>query len=460
MSEFEKLGINPLVLKAIDEQNFEKPSEIQKKAIPLTLQNKDIIAGSATGSGKTLAFGAGIIQNSQKGMGIQALILTPTRELAEQIKRELKKFSKYKPLNIIEIYGGMSINPQIDKLRTADVVVGTPGRILDHMQRRTIDLSKVSILVLDEGDRMLDMGFIDDVEMIIRKCKKDRQTMLFSATVWGELEHLANKYMKGAVKISVESYVDPKKLKQVYYDISEKIKLSLLVHLLKHEHIGTAMVFCNSRINTDFVSKTLVKNGLDSLAIHGGMSQDKRSKTLEKFHNNKFHVMVCTDVAARGLDIKGVTHIYNYDIPKESKQYIHRIGRTARAGKEGMAINLLSERDYDNYQRILRDFDVRPDKLDVPDIERAVIPPRQSRNRGGHSRFGDRGPRRGGQGRGHSRQGSSRGQGGQRRSSSGQRSSNSSRPGQRSGQSPNRGQGGQRRGSRPRGQRPQHNRRG
>lgn len=377
MSEFKRLGMNDLLLRAIDEQRFEKPSEIQKKAIPPVIEGKDVIAGSATGSGKTLAFGAGIIQHCQKGMGIQALILTPTRELAEQIKRELKKYTKYKPLNIIDIYGGLSINPQIEKLKKADVVVGTPGRILDHLQRKTIDLGSVNILVLDEGDRMLDMGFIDDVEMIIRRCPKKRQTLLFSATVWGELARIADKYMRDPVKIAVESYVDPKKLEQVYYNIPERRKLSMLVHMLKHEKSGTAMVFCNSRRTSDFVSSALKKNGIDALAIHGGMSQDKRNKTMERFHGQKFHALVCTDVAARGLDIKGVTHIYNYDIPKDPKQYIHRIGRTARAGKAGKAINLLSEKDYDNFQRILRDYDVSPERIEPPKTARVNLPERE-----------------------------------------------------------------------------------
>lgn len=390
MSEFNKLGINELVLKAIDEQNFDKPSDIQKKAIPLAIEGRDIIAGSATGSGKTLAFGAGIIQKCQRGSGIQALILTPTRELAEQIKKEMIRFSKYKPLEIIDIYGGLSITPQIEKLRTADVVVGTPGRILDHMQRKTINLSRIKVLVLDEGDRMLDMGFIDDVEMIIRQCPKDRQTLLFSATVQGNLAKLANRHMKNPAKVNVESYVDPKQLKQVYYNIPEGIKLSLLVHLIKNEKSGIAMIFCNSRVNSDFVSRTLKENGIDALAIHGGLTQDKRSKTLEKFHGQKFHVLVCTDVAARGLDIKGVTHIYNYDIPKESKQYIHRIGRTARAGKEGKAINLLSERDYDNFQRILRDFDVRPERTEAPKVERVKVAQRQREGFEGRERHGSR----------------------------------------------------------------------
>ncbi|MBW2980654.1 DEAD/DEAH box helicase [Candidatus Woesearchaeota archaeon] len=392
MESFRKLGIAETILKVIEEERFEKPSKIQEKSIPLVLQGKDIIAGSATGSGKTLAFGAGIIQNAERGKGIQALILTPTRELAEQIRRALDKFSKNKPLEIVSVYGGVSINPQIDRLRTADVVVGTPGRMLDHIQRRTINLTKAKILVLDEADRMLDMGFIEDVEKIIRQCPEKRQTLLFSATIPPDLADLSRKYMKQAVKVSAETYVDPRKLRQVYYDVKDNLKLSLLVHLLKQEHAGLVMVFCNTRRYVDTVAKSLKHAGIEATAIHGGLTQAKRDRVIDHFHSGKVYVLVCTDVAARGLDIKGVSHIYNYDIPKESKQYIHRIGRTARAGKEGKAINLLANRDHDNFSRVLRDNDVEIIKEETPYVER-IQPRFEHQHRGfrkGPRRFGPR----------------------------------------------------------------------
>lgn len=370
MKTFRELGITSPVLRSIEELRFEKPSEIQEKAIPLTLKGKDVIAGSATGSGKTLVFGAGIIQNSEKGKGIQALILAPTRELAQQVMKDLKIFSKYKPLDVVMVCGGFSIGPQIHNLRDADVVVGTPGRVLDHLGRRTMYLGNVKILVLDEADRMLDMGFIEDVEKIIKHCPKKRQTLLFSATIPGDIARLTQKYMESPIKISAEVYVDKNKLVQIYYDVQEHLKFSLLVHLLKHEKAGLVMVFCNSRITTDFVEKNLRHSGVDAIAIHGGFSQEKRDRTIKKFHSNKVQVLVCTDVAARGLDIPGVSHIYNYDIPKESKQYIHRIGRTARAGKEGKAINLLSSKDHDNFTRVLRDNDVKIVKTKKPYVDR------------------------------------------------------------------------------------------
>ena len=373
MEQFRKLGIIEPILKSLEEEKFEKPTEVQERTIPLVLAGKDVIAGSATGSGKTLVFGTGIIQESERGRGIQALILTPTRELAEQNAKALNKFSRYKPLRIAVVYGGLSISPQIEKLRTADIVVGTPGRLLDHIERRTIRLDMVKTLVLDEADRMLDMGFIDDVEKIIRQCPMKRQTLLFSATITHDVSRLAQRYMKNPVKVSAESYIDPKKLTQVYYNVTDNMKFSLLVHLLKHEKTGLVMVFCNTRKYVDFVARNLNHEGIDAQAIHGGFSQEKRNWTMNQFHSKNVYVLVCTDVAARGLDIKGVSHVYNYDIPGDSNHYIHRVGRTARAGKEGKAINILSPRDYDNFRRVLGDESLNIHKAEMPHIRRVFM---------------------------------------------------------------------------------------
>jgi len=395
MEKFKILGIIEPILKAIHDEHFEEPSEIQEKAIPLVVAGRDVIGGSATGSGKTLVFGSVIISECQRGKGIQALILTPTRELAEQVSKHLIKFSKYKPLRIITVYGGVSINPQMDLLQTADVVVGTPGRILDHMDRGTINLRNVRILVLDEADRMLDMGFRDDVEMIISACPEQRQTMLFSATISRDISELAGRYMRNPIEVEAESYVDPTKLTQVYYDVPTNMKFSLLVHLLKNEHAGLVMVFCNTRKTTDFVSKNLKHQGIAAQAIHGGFSQSKRTRTMSNFHSKNVYILVCTDVAARGLDIKGVSHVYNYDTPKESDQYIHRIGRTARAGKEGKAVTLLSERDYENFDRILRDNAIEVTREEMPQISRVHMDLGRRPERGDFRRGGrdDRGRR-------------------------------------------------------------------
>ncbi len=373
MEQFRKLDIKESIIKSIVEHGFEKPSEIQEKTIPLVLAGKDVIAGASTGSGKTLAFGSAIIQNLRKDGGIQALVLTPTRELAEQVSRALNKFSKYNPLEIIPVYGGVSINPQIDDLEGAEVVVGTPGRILDHLSRRTIELKHIKILVLDEADRMLDMGFKEDVERIINSCPKVRQTLLFSATISSDITLLAKKYMNNPVEISAEAYVDPSKLTQIFYDVDDKFKYSLLVQLLKNNKPDLAMIFCNTRKNVDFVANNLKLNGINALPIHGGFSQDKRNRVLESFHNNKINILVCTDVAARGLDIKGVSHVINYDIPADSKEYIHRIGRTARAGEEGKVINILASRDYENFRSVIKNDELKIEKIQTPYVERCNI---------------------------------------------------------------------------------------
>ncbi len=373
MKQFNELGISAPILRAISEEKFTEPTEIQEKAIPPVISGKDVIAESATGSGKTLAFGCGILQHAVRGKGIQALILTPTRELAEQNGRALKIFSRYQPLHIAMVYGGVAIGPQIDALRTADIVVGTPGRILDHLEQRTLRLTNVNTLVLDEADRMLDMGFIEDVERIISQCPKKRQTLLFSATISSDIAHLARKHLHEPIRVSARSQVDPKKLVQVYYDVLDNLKFSLLAHLLKQEQGGLVMVFCNTRRNTDFVAKNLTNQGINATAIHGGLSQAKRNSIMKMFHSKSVYVLVCTDVAARGLDIPGVSHVYNYDAPNDDNQYIHRIGRTARAGKEGIAINLVSSRDHENFSRIVRDNAVKIRKEVTPQVERVKL---------------------------------------------------------------------------------------
>ena len=417
--KFKKLGLIEPILKSIEEQGFDSPTTIQEKSIPLILEGKDVIGGSATGSGKTLAFGSGIIQNLNGQQGIKSLILTPTRELAEQVRDSLRMFSKYKRLNIISVYGGVSITPQFDALKKADVVVGTPGRILDHLERRSIDLRNVKILVLDEADRMLDMGFIEDVEKIISQCSRDRQTLLFSATISTEIKRLTHKYMNNPIKISAEVHVDPTKLKQIYYEVDNRLKFSLLVHLLKNENSGLVMVFCNTRNNVDFVDRNLRGNGVNSIAIHGGFSQAKRLNTIKKFHSIKTGVLVCTDVAARGLDIPNVSHVYNYDIPRDSKEYVHRVGRTARAGSEGIVINILCDRDHENFSRVMSDYrEMKIEKEQAPQVERVFIKKdfRDGGNqRGGFNRGGSRGgynsrrPRSGGYGSNRGRSGGSYG---------------------------------------------------
>lgn len=371
MSVFENFGLSQQLLTAISEMRITKPTQIQQLSIPHIMSGKDLLGESATGSGKTLAFGCCITDKVTHREGLQAIILTPTRELAEQVKEFIKQLSRHKHLNVISIYGGVSINPQREGLTKADVVVATPGRFLDHLERRTINVSKVKIIVLDEADRMFDMGFIDDVEKIIKACPTKRQTLVFSATIPSYIKELARKYTIHPKEAFAVNLVDPSKLKQVYYNVQRSLKMSLLVHFLEQENSGLMMVFCNTRKNVDFVCKNLRANKIDAIAIHGGLSQNKRTKTIRLFNNAKVQVLVCTDVAARGLHIKNVLRVYNYDIPKDSKDYIHRIGRTARAGESGQAINLLCDYDYDNFSRILTDYrEFNIEKAERPYLER------------------------------------------------------------------------------------------
>lgn len=379
MTTFEELGLDPAIIDIVKRAGYKEPTGIQEKAIPLILDGEDVIGGSATGSGKTFAFGSGIIHHIIKGDGIQGLVLVPTRELAEQVYEALKLFAAYKKLSVARIYGGVSFGPQLKALEKAEIVVATPGRLLDHMRQENIFLDNVHHLVLDEADMMLDMGFIPDVQQIIKACPENRQTLLFSATIPPQIKDLADRFLYKPVKVSHETYVDPSKLAQYYYVVPRNLKLSLAVHLLQQEMADVVMIFCNSRIITERVAKGLKNNGVNAEAIHGGLSQARRNTLLEKFHAGRLQVLICTDVAARGLDINDVSHVYNYDIPKDSKQYVHRIGRTARAGKEGMVFNILSDQDYDNFNRVLNETQFNIQEMPLPSVKKIDMP----RNAGG-----------------------------------------------------------------------------
>mgnify|MGYP005851425987 CR=1 FL=1 len=384
MSKFEKLGLGKNILKVLEELEFLIPTEIQEKTIPLILDGRDVIGHAFTGSGKTFAFGSGIIEKVIPGNGIQALIITPTRELAVQISKVLKQFSKNTGLKLQEIYGGVDMRRQIIGAKKADILIGTPGRLLDHLQSGNFKLNDIEMLVLDEADRLADMGFLPDVDKIVSQCGSKKQVLLFSATVSKDLHHIIKKYMKNPEQVSVKNYVDPSKLKQYFYDTPKHLKFSLLVSLLKSEKSGIVLVFCNTRRTVDMVVRNLERQGIDSLAIHGGMQQNKRNRVMEQFHSDKASILVCTDVAARGLDIKGVTHVYNYDLPDKAEDYVHRIGRTARAGEKGLAINILSMRDYDNFRRITEQENVNVEQKALPDLEvlRADFSSREERPRG------------------------------------------------------------------------------
>jgi len=413
MTKFADLGISKEQLEVFDSMGFTEPTEIQAKAIPSALMGKDVVGGSATGSGKTLAFAVPMIEKITPGKGnVQALVMTPTRELAEQVAKSIRLFGKHKKMNVIAIYGGVNIEQQMRKIKSADIVVGTPGRILDHLNRGTLNLYEIDFLVLDEVDRMFDMGFYKDVERILDNCSKEKQVMLFSATISSDMDHLVQKHTKNAVEIVIKSYIDYSQLNQIYYEVEKEKKFSLLVHLLKDEKSELVIVFCSTRRNTEFVFSNLSRLDLKPGMIHGGMPQNKRLRVLEEFNRRDINILVCTDVAARGLDIKDVSHVYNYDIPADTKDYVHRIGRTARAGKKGKAINILVPRDYQNFSDILASEKVEIHLKQVMEFETVRIKiderdrrpqARYSRGRGSSGRDGRSG---GSQGRRDSRGGS------------------------------------------------------
>ncbi len=378
----------PDLEKAVLDLGFSEFTEIQEKCIPLIQQGKDVIGLSYTGSGKTAAFGFPALEKVVPGKGIQLFVIVPTRELCNQVAKEFRKFTKYRKTYIVEVYGGVSINPQIDHLRRADVIVGTPGRLLDHLSRGTLNTSKINILVLDEADKMFEMGFIEDIQQIMSTIPQNSQKLLFSATMSSDILNLVKNFMHNPEKVKMQEYVDKDKLLQHYYDIDRRNKFSLLVHIIKKEAKSLVLVFCGTRHIVDSVARNLNKQNIRALALHGGITQHRRNEVMQMFRDGKLDVLVASDVAARGLDIKNVNLVLNYDIPKTSLEYVHRIGRTARAGMEGKVISLLTPEDYDNFRHVLEDRSLLIDQLETPQFER--VPFMRSEQFG--SRFGERPP--------------------------------------------------------------------
>lgn len=369
MVTFQEIVKDDYIIRAINDLGFKEPTEIQAKTIPPALEGKDLIGQAKTGSGKTFAFGIPIIHKLKQEHKVQALILAPTRELCQQISVELKKLTKYKKAKIVSVYGGVSINPQIDALYDAQIVVGTPGRILDHLERDTLRVDAIHTLVLDEADRMFDMGFIEDMERIIQALPKQRQTLLFSATMPEEIKRLTHKYQHEPVHIKAISHVEEALLPQFYYVTEHNRKFSLLVHLITEEKPQLGIIFCATRHIADVVARNLQRNQINAQAIHGGLSQAKRDKVIGDFKAGKTHLLIATDVAARGLDIKNVSHVFNYDVPKNPDDYVHRIGRTARAGQSGKAITLLENRDFEFFQAVLQLPNVNPVELKAENVK-------------------------------------------------------------------------------------------
>lgn len=370
---FAALNLPPQLVKAVQELGFTKPTDIQAQAIPLVLAGKDIIGQSQTGSGKTGAFGLPILAKIGSGRGLQALVLTPTRELCMQVSDSLRDFSKFAHIKVVPIFGGVGIMPQIQASKSAEVLVATPGRLLDLLERG-LRLGNVKYLVLDEADRMLDMGFIDDVERIIRQIPKQRQTLLFSATLAPKLQNLVHRYMNSPVMIKTKIQVDASLLVERAYQVEQNDKFSLLMHLLKNEKAGIAIIFCRTRHGCDRVAKRLRASGVDATAIHGGLAQNKRTKAIENLHHRGLGVLVATDVASRGLHIDNISHVYNYDIPGTPDDYVHRIGRTARAGASGDAVTFVASNEVRDFKDILNIVKRKVEFTPLPEFERLAMP--------------------------------------------------------------------------------------
>ncbi|MFH1510047.1 MAG: DEAD/DEAH box helicase [Candidatus Woesearchaeota archaeon] len=355
---FEKLNVRPEIIRALSELEIVVPTQIQERAIPLIQKGLDVIGISKTGSGKTAAFGVPILERITPKQGVQALIVVPTRELACQIADELKKFSKYQPSRITTVYGGVSIQPQIQALRSAEVVCGTPGRLVDHLRQHTLNLSKIRWVVLDEADKMVDMGFIEDIRQIMDETPKQKQVMLFGATISDEVEGLKRAYMKEPQVARAEAHVKQEFLEQYYYNVEVSEKFSLLVHLLKKEQAKQAIVFCSKRSTVDILTTNLRAQGVRAEKIHGKLNQGTRLQVIDTFRSGRVNVLVASAVAARGLDFRNVTHIFNYDLSRDPQEYVHRVGRTARAGETGKAITLLSPNNHGEFSSILGQYNL------------------------------------------------------------------------------------------------------
>jgi ATP-dependent RNA helicase DeaD len=337
---------------------FEEMFPIQAEAIAPILQGRDIIGQAHTGSGKTLAYALPILQRVDNHVnGLQALVLVPTRELAVQVAGEFERLARHLPTRTVAVYGGQSINVQFDKLDrpTTRIIVATPGRLLDHLERRTVDLDRVRFVVLDEADRMLDMGFIDDVRLILERVPGPRQTTLFSATMPDEIVKLAHHYMKNPLRIFVDKdEISVESVTQKYTWAEENEKFPALCSILDSEKVTRGLVFCSTKIRAGRLAHALSVEGYKALAIHGDLSQSQRDRALQAFRSGSIALLVATDVAARGLDITDVSHVINFDLPEEPLTYFHRIGRTARAGSAGIAISLVSRIDDFTFNKIRR----------------------------------------------------------------------------------------------------------
>jgi len=407
---FASLGLSEDIVRAVTERGYTEPTPIQSQAIPAVLSGGDLLAGAQTGTGKTAGFTLPILhrlsaKSTTPAAGrapIRALILTPTRELAAQVEESVREYGKYLKLNSLVMFGGVSINPQIAKLRgRVDILVATPGRLLDHMGQGTVDLSKVEILVLDEADRMLDMGFIRDIRKILAKLPNKRQNLLFSATFSDEIKTLADSLLDNPALIEVaRRNATAELISQKIYLVDREKKRDMLAHLIKEHNWFQVLVFTRTKHGANRLAEQLDKSGIPALAIHGNKSQGARTKALKEFKDGTLQVLVATDIAARGIDISELPHVVNYELPNVPEDYVHRIGRTGRAGSEGEATSLVCMDEF----KLLKDIE-RLIKRELPrnilpgfepDLNAKPEPIQNGQNRGQRQGHGRSQPRSGG----------------------------------------------------------------
>jgi ATP-dependent RNA helicase DeaD len=375
LKTFAEFGLEPKVLQAITELGFEEATPIQEQAIPLAMAGSDLIGQAQTGTGKTAAFGipliSKIVREEEK---IVALIMTPTRELAIQVAEEIGKLTRFKGLRSLAIYGGQDIGRQIRGLKKKpQIIIGTPGRLLDHINRKTIRLDDVQTIVLDEADEMLDMGFMEDIQTILKLVPEERQTMLFSATMPPNIQRLAQQFLKNPQHVSViPKQISAPLIDQAYIEVPERQKFEALSRLIDMESPDLAIVFGRTKRRVDELAEGLQKRGYSADGLHGDLSQNQRDAVMRKFRDGSIDVLVATDVAARGLDVSGVTHVINFDLPQDPESYVHRIGRTGRAGKEGTAWSFVTPREMDHLHLIERVTRHRITRKPLPTMAEAI----------------------------------------------------------------------------------------
>jgi len=375
LTTFSDFGLSNELVKALSNMGFEEPTPIQAQAIPIGLKGKDMIGQAQTGTGKTTAFGVPLLEQININEGVQGLVLAPTRELAVQVAEELNRIGQVKGIKTLPIYGGQDINRQIRGLKNRpQIIAATPGRLIDHIERKTIRLGNLKMVVLDEADEMLNMGFIEDIERILGEIKGERQTMLFSATMPKRIQSLAEKFMKDPELVKIKAKeMTVKNIEQHYMEVHEKQKFDVLCSLLDIQSPELAIVFGRTKKRVDEVVEGLIKRGYSAEGIHGDIPQAKRDQVIRRFKEQTIDIMVATDVAARGLDISGVTHVYNFDIPQDPESYVHRIGRTGRAGNKGLAVTFVSPREIDHLKIIENVTKSKMSKKPVPTFKDVLV---------------------------------------------------------------------------------------